>query len=81
MSHYGARYLLLNPCIFLRPFDPDPRTGLVEGCAPLTKEDMGTILGCSTRFQVSTVNFILTLGHLINLSFHQLHLLPTFGGE
>ena len=22
-----------------KPFEPDPRTGLVEGCAPLTKQD------------------------------------------
>jgi len=33
-----------------KPFEPNPRTGLVEGCAPLTKEDKATISGCSRRF-------------------------------
>ena len=28
-----------------KPFDPDPRTGLIEGCAPLTDADKATILG------------------------------------
>ena len=33
-----------------KPFEPNPRTGLVEGCAPLTKKDKATISGCSRRF-------------------------------
>ena len=28
-----------------KPFDPNPRTGLIEGCAPLTDADKATILG------------------------------------
>merc|ERR1719323_1391863 len=35
-----------------KPFDPDPRTGLIEGCAPLTDADKATILGCATRFKI-----------------------------
>jgi len=33
-----------------KPFEPNPRTGLVEGCAPLTKKDKATVSGCSRRF-------------------------------
>jgi len=36
-----------------KPFEPDPRTGLVEGCAPLTKQDKATINGCSRRFTIT----------------------------
>ena len=36
-----------------KPFEPDPRTGLVEGCAPLTKQDKATVAGCSRRFSIS----------------------------
>ncbi len=36
-----------------KPFDPDPRTGLIEGCAPLTQQDKATVLGCSDRFKVT----------------------------
>ena len=36
-----------------KPFAPDPRTGLVEGCAPLTKQDKATVSGCSRRFTIS----------------------------
>ena len=35
-----------------KPFDPNPRTGLIEGCAPLTDADKATILGCPTRFTI-----------------------------
>jgi len=35
-----------------KPFEPNPRTGLVEGCAPLTKKDKATISGCSRRFSL-----------------------------
>ena len=35
-----------------KPFDPNPRTGLIEGCAPLTDSDKATILGCATRFEI-----------------------------
>ena len=35
-----------------KPFDPNPRTGLIEGCAPLTDADKATILGCATRFKI-----------------------------
>ena len=35
-----------------KPFLPDPRTGLVEGCAPLTERDMATVQGCSRRFNI-----------------------------
>ena len=33
-----------------KPFQPNPRSGLVEGCAPLTKQDKATVSGCSRRF-------------------------------
>jgi len=33
-----------------KPFAANPRTGLVEGCAPLTKQDKATVSGCSRRF-------------------------------
>jgi len=35
-----------------KPFLPDPRTGLVEGCAPLTEQDKATVQGCSRRFNI-----------------------------
>ena len=35
-----------------KPFEADPRTGLIEGCAPLTAEDKGTIAGCSRRLDI-----------------------------
>ena len=35
-----------------KPFLPDPRTGLVEGCAPLTEQDMATVRGCSRKFNI-----------------------------
>ena len=35
-----------------KPFKANKRTGLVEGCSKLTKEDRYTVLGCSTRFEV-----------------------------
>ena len=35
-----------------KPFNANKRTGLVEGCSKLTKEDRYTVLGCSTRFEV-----------------------------
>ena len=35
-----------------KPFLPDPRTGLVEGCAPLTERDMATVRGCSRKFNI-----------------------------
>ena len=35
-----------------KPFLPDPRTGLVEGCAPLTERDMATVQGCSRKFNI-----------------------------
>ena len=35
-----------------KPFDPNPRTGLIEGCAPLTDADKASILGCATRFEI-----------------------------
>jgi len=35
-----------------KPFEPNPRTGLVEGCAPLTKKDKATVSGCSRRFEL-----------------------------
>merc|ERR1739847_208142 len=35
-----------------KPFEPDPRTGLIEGCAPLTAEDKKTVHGCSRRFEI-----------------------------
>ena len=40
-----------KPCQCLpgnKPFLPDPRTGLVEGCAPLTEQDMATVRGYRT---------------------------------
>ena len=33
-----------------KPFDPDPRTGLIEGCAPLTDADKATILGKDSKY-------------------------------
>ena len=33
-----------------KPFDPNPRTGLIEGCAPLTDADKATILGKVEKF-------------------------------
>ena len=30
----------------------DARTGLVEGCSPLTKADKYSILGCNQRFEI-----------------------------
>jgi hypothetical protein len=35
-----------------KPFEKDPRTGLVEGCAPLTNKDKTSIDGCSRRFTI-----------------------------
>jgi len=35
-----------------KPFEKDPRTGLVEGCAPLTSKDKSSIDGCSRKFQI-----------------------------
>jgi len=35
-----------------KPFEKDPRTGLVEGCAPLTNKDKSSIDGCSRRFTI-----------------------------
>ena len=35
-----------------KPFDPEPRTGLVEGCAPLTEADKNSVMGCATRYAV-----------------------------
>jgi hypothetical protein len=35
-----------------KPFEPDPRTGLIEGCAPLTAVDKATVRGCSRKFTV-----------------------------
>ena len=35
-----------------KPFDTDPRTGLIEGCAPLTEADKASILGCASRVEV-----------------------------
>jgi len=35
-----------------KPFEADPRTGLIEGCAPLTTADKGTIAGCSRQFTI-----------------------------
>ena len=35
-----------------KPFLPDPRTGLVEGCAPLTERDLATVRGCSRKFNI-----------------------------
>ena len=35
-----------------KPFEPDARTGLIEGCAPLTSADKGTVSGCSRRFSI-----------------------------
>jgi len=35
-----------------KPFEADPRTGLIEGCAPLTAEDKRTVSGCSRRFDI-----------------------------
>jgi len=35
-----------------KPFLPDPRTGLVEGCAPLTEQDKATVQGCSRKFNI-----------------------------
>ena len=35
-----------------KPFEADPRTGLVEGCAPLTNKDKTSIDGCSRRFTI-----------------------------
>ena len=39
-----------------KPFEPNPRTGLIEGCAPLTDADKATILGCATKFKVEGIN-------------------------
>ena len=36
-----------------KPFEPDARTGLIEGCAPLTAADKGTVSGCSRRFSIN----------------------------
>lgn len=48
-----SRYNMSCQCIpGNKPFSPDPRTGLVEGCAPLTKQDKATVAGCSRRFTV-----------------------------
>ena len=41
-----------------KPFKSDPRTGLVEGCAPLTKQDKATISGCARRFSVSGAEWV-----------------------
>ena len=35
-----------------KPFDPNSRTGLIEGCAPLTDADKASILGCASRFKI-----------------------------
>ena len=35
-----------------KPFEPDPRTGLIEGCAPLTEADKASVLGCSDKVEV-----------------------------
>jgi len=48
-----ARYNMSCQCIpGNKPFSPDPRTGLVEGCAPLTRQDKATVAGCSRRFTI-----------------------------
>lgn len=63
-----------------KPFEKDPRTGLVEGCAPLTNKDKSSIDGCSRRFMIKdkaewvpetvfpmsgdTMAFFVTLGSL-----------------
>ena len=36
-----------------KPFLPDPRSGLVEGCAPLTEQDLATVQGCSRKFTIN----------------------------
>jgi len=47
------RYNMSCQCIpGNKPFEQDPRTGLVEGCAPLTSRDKSTIAGCSRRFTI-----------------------------
>jgi hypothetical protein len=47
------RYNMSCQCIpGHRPFEHDPRTGLVEGCAALTDVDKNTILGCANRESV-----------------------------
>ena len=35
-----------------KPFDTDPRTGLIEGCAPLTETDKASVLGCAKKILV-----------------------------
>ena len=51
---FMARYNRSCQCIpGNKPFAPNPRTGLVEGCAPLTKKDKATISGCSRRFTLT----------------------------
>ena len=35
-----------------KPFEANPRTGLIEGCAPLTDADKATVLGCATTFKI-----------------------------
>ena len=35
-----------------KPFDPDPRTGLIEGCAPLTEADKASVLGCADKLSI-----------------------------
>jgi len=35
-----------------KPFVPDSKTGLVEGCSALTKGDKYTILGCNQKFGI-----------------------------
>ncbi len=35
-----------------KPFDKDPRTGLIEGCAPLTEADRSSVLGCGDKIEI-----------------------------
>ena len=35
-----------------KPFEAEDRTGLVEGCAPLTDQDRASILGCADRLEI-----------------------------
>ncbi|CAB4060664.1 unnamed protein product [Lepeophtheirus salmonis] len=37
-----------------KPFNPDPKTGLIEGCSILTEKEKLTIHGCLERFRVDT---------------------------
>ncbi len=35
-----------------KPFERDPRTGLIEGCAPLTDADRASVLGCGDKMEI-----------------------------